>query len=62
MVATHYEKINTHLFLHAPLGFVSFKPKKKQKKLWLQSTCFTTFLLTTCISVDLFLHRNWHYI
>lgn len=32
MVATHYEKINTHLFLHAPLGFVSFKPKKNKKK------------------------------
>lgn len=47
MVATHYEKINTHLFLHAPLGFVSFKPKKKK---------------TTLVAVDMFHYFSADYL
>lgn len=55
MVATHYEKINTHLFFSSiTLGFVSFKPKKKNKNFGCSRHVSILFLLTTRISVDLF--------
>lgn len=56
---TFWENKSSSIFV---MHLLALSHLNQKNKLWLQSTCFTTFLLTTRISVDLFLHRNWHYI